>query len=387
MATEKTQESAARIAPSIDILGSPESPWIKTAEGRAMMTLACADGDNIPRVRNAGKTQKADGRDIQVMHNGLFVLKDGYQGTWQSKIIEGLKGIHEPQEEKVFYEVLKRLKPGTNMIELGSWWSYYSMWFLSAVDKSKAYCCEPDTENIALGRANARLNNFNENEDIYFFQYAAGSDDGKKISFDTLKGESVEVPIRSVDSIMSQEKIPRLDVLHMDIQGVELEALRGALLTVKQHKLRFLFVSTHHYSISEDPGMHDKCIEFITRNGGHIIAAHTVLESCSGDGLIVASFFPEDKNFVVAVTPQPTNDSLFRSTEKDLAILWNAHDSLYRRYQEFEESASAAAVAAQDEINKLSAYIGELTPLRKHLKRQIKQRIRRNVKKNKNTKF
>lgn len=326
---------------SIDVLSAAGSNWNKTQAERAEMTLACQDTDYLPKVKDAGKTKTVDGVKVQVMHNGLVVKKNGYQGEWQAKTIEELKGNHEPQEEKVFFEVIKRLNQGDSsmrhtMIELGSWWSYYSLWFLKEVNNSQAICEEPDPVNIELGKANAKLNSFKVGTDILFYEAAAGSKNGQTVEFDTEDKRTIRVPVRTVDSLVEENEIEMLDILHMDIQGAEMDTLKGTIKTIKEKKIRFLFVSTHHYAISGDPIMHQKCLEFIKINGGHIISSHTILESCSGDGLIVASFSENDKDFKVAVTLQPTDDSLFRAAEIDTAILWEAHNKTVEEFSKLD---------------------------------------------------
>lgn len=368
---------------AIDVLNSAGSVWWKTPEERAAMTLACRDTDYLPKVSDAGKTKVVHGTEVQVMHNGLLVKKNGYQGEWQAKTIEDLRGNHEPQEEKVFYEVVQRVKPGGAMIELGSWWSYYSMWYLKATKNSKAICCEPDPENLVLGRANAALNKFEIDKDIIFYPVAAGAKDGKLEGFETEADAYVDVEVRSVDSIVKEQNVERLDILHIDIQGFELDALHGALQTIKQGKLRFLFVSTHHYAISGDPMMHYKCLDFITKHGGHIVAKHTVLESCSGDGLIVASFDPRDAGFTVQTSLQHTDDSLFRPSEMDIAVLWEAHNRLLGLNEQNALMMKDRMAELESEIQLKAKYIlhlegqiNEITPLRRHFKRQVKAKLK-----------
>jgi len=312
---------------ALETLTSENNPWNKDAEGRARMTLACRDTDYIPRVEDAGKTKTVGSDKVQVMHNGLLVKKDGYQGQWQSKVIESLNGNHEPQEEKVFYEVLKRVRRDGVMIELGSWWSYYSMWFIKETN-GRAICTEPDPVNLKLGTANAVLNGIKVGSQISFYAAASGLKDKQKIKFVTEAGTTIAVPVRTVDSIVTDEKIDKIDILHMDIQGFETQALKSASKTIKSGKVRFLFVSTHHYVISGDPLTHQKCLDFIESNGGTIISKHTILESCSGDGLIVASFSDADKDFRVETSHQHTDDSLFRPAEIDTGILWDSHEKL-----------------------------------------------------------
>jgi FkbM family methyltransferase len=303
-------------------------PMIMSVEQRIGMTVSCRDASDLPKVKNAGKIIQENGKKLQIMHNGIKVLADGYYGDLISPIIEKLGGHHEPQEEKVFSALLGKIKNSKPvMIELGSFWAYYSLWFKSTFPDGTAICCEPDPENIKVGQQNMEINGFKEGAGLVFNRSAAGSEDGKKIEFelDSNKGSSIEVPIASVDGLIKKFKLESVDILHIDVQGAELDALKGAISTITQGKLRFVVVSTHHYVFSGDPMTHQKCRDFIVNNGGHIIASHNVIESFSGDGLIVASFKKEDRDFTVEISAN-TGPSLFRPYEEDIAILVDAFD-------------------------------------------------------------
>lgn len=380
---DKEIDDRALLIPAYNLLVN-DGVWEKTPAERAKMTVCCKDGQYIPRVKNAGEVITKNGLSVQVMHNGLLVIEGGYQGGWQTKIIKELKGIHEPQEEKVFYEVLKRLPEDSVIIELGSWWAYYSLWLLKDKKKSSAICAEPDPENLKLARKNAELNEVNIKKRISYFESAAGSIDHKIITFQTEARKKIRVPIRTVDSIVAEEKPEKVDILHLDIQGAELEALRGAIRTIKSNKLRFVFISTHHYVISKDPLIHQKCLQFIQQNGGYIIAEHGILESYSGDGLIVASFAERDKDFHVEVSRLDHKESLFRKYEIDLDKLWEVHDRLVNYILKSEtksgehiETIREELKRKSDHIDKVEGLLKEITPLRKHIKRQAKHRASR----------
>ena len=48
-----------------------------------------------------GQTQVlSDGTRVQIMHNGLRVLADGYCGEWMTQLIARCRGCHEPQESE-----------------------------------------------------------------------------------------------------------------------------------------------------------------------------------------------------------------------------------------------------------------------------------------------
>jgi FkbM family methyltransferase len=302
--------------------------WNLNPEQRKNLTISCRDTDYIPKVKNAGSSIKRGKDTLQVMHNGLVVEKGGYFGDWMAEIITSLKGHHEPQEEKVFYEVLNRVNPDSWMIELGSFWAYYSIWFNKQIKGANNLCCEPDPENIKVGKRNAKHNNVNLN----FINSLAGSKDKKIVRFEpeSMPGATIKVPIRTVDSLVEEYSIKNLELLHLDVQGSELEALVGSDQSIRSKKVRFIFVSTHHYAISNNPDIHNTCLEFIKERGGHIISSHTIQESFSGDGLIVASFSKEDRDFIVPTSLNHTDNSLFRRYEKDISLLVdyykNGHD-------------------------------------------------------------
>lgn len=307
-------------SPAIDLLKKTDDLWRMSEEERMAMTVSCRDTDYIEKVKDAGSLKKIKGQEVQVMHTGLVVKNGGYHGEWMGEIIKSLKGHHEPQEEKVFHEVLKRIKPGATMIELGSFWSYYSVWFNTAIKDAQNICCEPDPVNLELGKTNAGLN---KTSNMHFIRSAAGSDDGTMVDIvmESNMPNTESVPIRTVDSLLEEYAWSTLDLLHMDVQGFEMPALKGALKSLGAKKIRFLFVSTHHYLFSDNPNTHGECMALIKEYGGTIISSHTVQESFSGDGLIVASFSEEDKDFKVDTSINHTDQSIFRPYEEDLAIL------------------------------------------------------------------
>lgn len=123
-----------------------------------MMGLSCSDCSAIPKVPNAGRIERRGDIDVQIMHNGVEVVAGGYHGAWMSHLIRGLRGHHEPQEEVLFDEVVRRSRHNSLIVELGCFWAYYTNWYLHDVPGSRAVCIEPDARSMGVGRSNTHLN-------------------------------------------------------------------------------------------------------------------------------------------------------------------------------------------------------------------------------------
>lgn len=237
---------------------------------RVAMTTSCRDADYIPKVKEAGEIlNEPGGRKIQVMHNGIRVCADAYYGQSITRIVEKLRGHHEPQEEKIFFEVLKKISPGATMVELGAYWSYYSLWFQKTIPDAKNYMVEPEASNLEVGRLNFELNQ------------ATGTFEHAFVS--NVADNTTSPPSISVDELVRKHSITKIAILHSDIQGFETMMLDGAKGVLGRKDVRFLFVSTHGNEI------HQRCLNEVKRLGYHQIASHTPGESYSVDGLIVAS--------------------------------------------------------------------------------------------------
>jgi FkbM family methyltransferase len=304
---------------------------------RIRMTLGCGDCDAIPKVPGAGEVFAAGRSRYQLMHNGVKVVEDGYCGRWMTELIRLLRGHHEPQEERAFHEVVRRLTPGAVMVELGSYWAYYSLWFLREVVGGRVVLVEPDPNHLAVGRANFGLNGVAGE----FHQASVGRCPLPPQPFVCESdGRSRDLPELSVDDLAERSGLPRIDLLLADIQGAELAMLEGAVRTIARGGLRFAFVSTHHHRISGDPLTHQRCLRFIRDHGGHVLAEHSVSESYSGDGLIVASFDPADRDLAeIPLARNRASGSLFGEPEADLARAWDAAGDAVRALERWADRA------------------------------------------------
>ncbi|EDY17254.1 methyltransferase FkbM family [Chthoniobacter flavus Ellin428] len=245
--------------------------WIATEDWGSRIRDAVASPDNafIPRHEAAGKIVEGQ----MIMHNGLRVGELSYSGPGNRKLMMENRGVHEPQEERVFQEVLKWMPEGAVMLELGSYWAFYSMWFYQVVQGAHCYGIEPAAENLEMGIHNFALNFGSSPARVSIERAYVGSAPGQSAN---------GVPIISVDSFMAAHNIAHLNILHADTQGWEVDVLVGARQALAARKIDYIFISTHGNQL------HFKCLRELRRQKYTVLADIDYLETYSFDGLIVA---------------------------------------------------------------------------------------------------
>jgi Methyltransferase FkbM domain len=135
---------------------------------------------------------------------------------------------------------------------------------------------------------------------------------GKPWSACVEKRIGMTVSCRDTDPIPKVAGARLVELLHIDVQGAELPFLESLGDNDLYRQVRFVVVSTHHESISDSPKTHEECLEVIQRLGGCILEEHSVEESFSGDGLIVASLDPSDRNLKLpTISRNSVEKSLF----------------------------------------------------------------------------
>ena len=286
---------------------------------RIALTVSCRDLDDIPKVSNAGALTTISGQPVQVMHNGVVVERDGYFGGWMTEIIRCLRGHHEPQEERVFAAIIDRLvqtEDRPSMIELGSYWAYYSLWFRRAMPASRIVLLEPDPAYLGVGRRNFDLN-AQEHATFVHGVVAAGNQETVPFVAES-DGQRYELPRHDLESLLAIGNLERVSLVLADIQGAETILVESARPLLAAGRVRCLMLSTHHHSISGCATTHQDLLALLADLGAHIIAEHSVGESFSGDGLIAASFDPRDRDLMVGVSLARQRDSLFGELEHDL---------------------------------------------------------------------
>ena len=241
------------------LVGQVDEHW----RARIDDVVSCPDNIHIPRCDEAGRLEGS----IITMHNGVKVHAGGYYGAGILNMLMESGGVHEPQEERIFEEVIRTLPENCSMLELGSYWGFYSLSLLHQRPRARCFLIEPDEVNMVSGKLNFRLN-------------------GRKAHF-TLAGIGAEPSrqrrILTVDAFCKTRGILHLDILHADIQGHEAAMLEGARDMLLREMVDYVFISSHSNEL------HRLCCEKLRDFGYRIVTQANLDETFSYDGLIVAA--------------------------------------------------------------------------------------------------
>lgn len=183
--------------------------------------------------------------------------------TVRNGIVKGLKfntGESCPELALGTYEVpiqnifAQHLKPGDVFYDIGANVGFFSIVAAKLVGQNgKVYAFEPGTNNANAIRHNAQLNNFSQIEIIekavsdtsgqgrlLLAKYSGGHALATADAPPDLAGE-VTVDLVSIDDLIAQNKIAPPNFVKIDVEGAELDVLKGMKETIKNHQPTIIY--------------------------------------------------------------------------------------------------------------------------------------------------
>ena len=143
----------------------------------------------------------------------------------------------------VFPPISANLAVGSTFIDIGANVGYYSMLALDIVGATgQVHAFEIDPRPLkclAMTKRQFKLDNF------HIHPVALGSSDGHVlITKDSecgnrhvaITGNGISVPMTSLDAWFAMQNLGRIDVLKIDVEGFELEVLRGGLGVIERFR-------------------------------------------------------------------------------------------------------------------------------------------------------
>jgi FkbM family methyltransferase len=148
-------------------------------------------------------------------------------------------------------------EPGDYVIDGGACWGDTALYFaVKAGKEGKVFSFEFNQENIAVFQKNLSLNP-TLSENIRHFSNALWSKSGETLSFAPGgPGTALSAPMGSSDSrvktmhidwLVGSGAAKKIDFIKMDIEGAELQALKGAEQTIKKFRPKLAITVYHHF--------------------------------------------------------------------------------------------------------------------------------------------
>jgi FkbM family methyltransferase len=151
-----------------------------------------------------------------------------------------------------------RCEPGDYVVDGGACWGDTALYFASKTgDNGRVFSFEFLDDNIAIFNRNLDMNP-DLAKVVKLLPNALWSRSGDSLSFaaggpgtclvaPTGKANESQVKTISIDDLVGSGMASRIDFIKMDIEGAELEALKGAELTLKKFKPKLAITVYHHF--------------------------------------------------------------------------------------------------------------------------------------------
>jgi len=192
-------------------------------------------------------------------------------------------GRFEPNE---FCLLARALKPGMTFVDAGANMGLYALFAARKVGESGCVAAiEPSMREQQMlagniernGLKNIRLRPVALSDrvaEVELLVAAAGHSGHNTLgafSYNTVLDHREKVQTLPLDEIMKQEKLARVDVIKMDIEGAELSALRGAADTLRQHQPLILMELSDRALQHQEASSRD-VLALLTQNGYRIFS-------------------------------------------------------------------------------------------------------------------
>lgn len=209
-------------------------------------------------------------------------MRGPLRGRWwlpqsRGKILRILGGSYEPDQTRLFQQ---RIAAGATVFDVGAHVGYYTV--LASVlagPRGRVFAFEPNPANHSFLQRHVALNGLDnvmiENAAVSdrngtaSFAFGTGSGTGRLDSSGTLHVRTIRL-----DDFCSERGV-HPQVLKIDVEGAELDVLRGAAAVITANH-PVIFLSTH------GPQVHADCLHWLR-------ARQYTLEPVSGEDLASAS--------------------------------------------------------------------------------------------------
>jgi FkbM family methyltransferase len=253
-------------------------------------------------------------RAIHTFDNGVRVYEDQLLEEQRERYRK--RNVHEAEEEEIFVDLIRRLRPDGCFIDVGAAIGYYLILARKLSPGLTIHGVEPLARHQRFLRENMELNGLTiDNFTIHpeGLTSSAGSEtfmdrgyssrlapvaEKRRTSLSTRwkrfleaiglrrpKNEILTIPTITLDTLVARIGRP-IDLLQMDVQGLELEVLKGATGSMQTGAVKTFLVGTH--GRARGLTLHEDCRELL-RVSGYRIEIDLPDTKEQPDGILVAT--------------------------------------------------------------------------------------------------
>jgi FkbM family methyltransferase len=147
-----------------------------------------------------------------------------------------------------------QVEPGDVVIDGGACWGDTSLFFADlAGPDGRVLAMEFDAHNLEVCRRNAQRNP-RVADRVEWVERALWDASGERIAYEPAGygtrlvrgwGDSAEAVTTTIDDLVAERGLRRVDFIKLDIEGAELHALRGAEQTLREHRPKLAIAAYH----------------------------------------------------------------------------------------------------------------------------------------------
>lgn len=181
---------------------------------------------------------------VQIMQTG-FRLRLNLRDRMQSVMY--IKRCHEPETEVVFKEMARTSRV---FLDVGANIGYFSFLVKQISPQAQVYSFEPLPQNIDSYKKNRELNHFTDmslqetcvadksGETEFLIPPGEESGWGRMAHRDLFSGEKIRRTVITLDQFCRDQKIDKVDLIKIDVEGYEFKVLQGAVDVIESHRPR-----------------------------------------------------------------------------------------------------------------------------------------------------
>ena len=250
-------------------------------------------------------------RAIHTFNNGVRVFDDHLLEEQRERYRK--HNVHEAEEEDIFVDLVRRIPANGCFVDVGAAIGYYLILARKLAPALTIHAVEPLARHRAFLRENAVLNGFSDNEftvhlegltssvgsetfmDRGFGSRLPRNEKDRRVSLSTRwkrlleriglrqakpGSQALTIPTITLDLLVRRIGRP-VDLLQIDVQGLEVEVLKGGTQSMAAGSVRAFLIGTHSLPI------HQECVARL-QTSGYAVAVDQPDTKEQPDGIIVA---------------------------------------------------------------------------------------------------